>query len=265
MTVINGLWIGERLSPLERACAQSFLQNGYEFHLYVYDTVANVPDGCVLRDAAEIISADEIFVHQSGVAKGSLATFSNLFRFELLLARGGWWMDMDMYCLTAGLPDDGIVIGRQDPQLINDAVLRFPAGHALLRTAATEARAKGIDADWTEIGPALLTRLLESDPLADAVFPAPVFYPIHFSQFWIVLDPRRTAYALERIRGAACLHFWNEMWRRANLDKNILPPEGSLLRGLYEATIGTAGFTREYVLAPNCPDDLLQLRVIERR
>jgi hypothetical protein len=264
MTVVNGLWIGERLSPMERACVQSFLNYGHEFHLYVYDAVADVPRDCRLRDAAEIVPAHEIFVHRSGVAKGSLATFSNLFRFELLLARGGWWMDMDVYCLTAGLPDDGVVIGRQDPTLINDAVLRFPARHPLLHVAAAEARAKGIDAEWTEIGPALLTRLLESDPLADAVFPARVFYPIHFSQFWTVLDPRRTEFALGRIRGAACLHLWNEMWRRANLDKNVLPPDGSLLRSLYETTIGTAGFTQEYTLAPGCPDDLLQLRVIDR-
>jgi hypothetical protein len=264
MTVVNGLWIGERLSPVERACVQSFLNHGHEFHLYVYDLVADVPVGCRLRDAAEIVPPDRIFTHRDGVAKGSLATFSNLFRFELLLARGGWWMDMDVYCLTPGLPDDGVVIGRQDPRLINDAVLRFPAGHALLKTAAAEARAKGVDAEWTEIGPALLTRLLESDPLADAVFPARVFYPIHFSQFWTVLDPRRTEFALGQIRGAACLHLWNEMWRRANLDKNVLPPDGSLMRGLYEATIGTHGFDREYVLAAECPDDRLQLRSVER-
>ncbi|HTE43181.1 MAG TPA: glycosyltransferase [Steroidobacteraceae bacterium] len=265
MTVINGLWIGPTLSPMERACVQSFLRFGHEFHLYTYDVIDNVPSGCTIRDASKIVPASEIFVHQQVEGKGSLATFSDRFRYELLYQQGGWWMDMDVFCLTPTLPDAGVVIGRQDAQLINGAVLRFPAGHVAMERAIEEARACGSDAHWTEIGPALLTRLVTSGVLADAIFPEQVFYPLHYSQYWAVFDPRRTAAVAERLNGAACLHLWNEMLRRGALDKTILPPDGSMLRNLYEWTIGVEGFTHEYVLAPDSPQDSLSLRTIERR
>ena len=60
MTVINGLWVGDALSPLARACVQSFLAKGYEFHLYCYEPVGNVPQQCVLRDAAQLLPRSSI-------------------------------------------------------------------------------------------------------------------------------------------------------------------------------------------------------------
>ena len=32
--VIQSLWIGDRLSVMERLCIQSFLDQGHQFHLY---------------------------------------------------------------------------------------------------------------------------------------------------------------------------------------------------------------------------------------
>jgi hypothetical protein len=58
MTVVNGLWIGARLSALERPCVESFLHKGHEFHLYCYESVAGVPVGCTVRDASSILPED---------------------------------------------------------------------------------------------------------------------------------------------------------------------------------------------------------------
>jgi hypothetical protein len=265
MATINGLWIGATLSPMERACVQSFLRFGHEFRLYAYDPIDNVPAGCTLCDASDVVPASDVFVHEQAVGKGSLATFSDLFRYELLYKHGGWWMDMDVFCLTPSLPNLSVVIGRQDAQLINGAVLHFPAGHPAMGAAVKEARSLGRDVAWLKIGPEILTRLASSGELAGAVLPSQVFYPLHFSQFWMTCDPRRTAAAAERLKGAACLHLWNEMFRRAGIDKRILPPDGSLLRNMYEWTIGVDGFTHEYVLAPDSPQESLSLRIIERR
>jgi len=265
LAVINSLWIGGQLSPLERACAQSFINHGHQFNLYVYDAIDNAPARCQLLDAGHIMPAAAVFAHAEGVAKGSFATFSDLFRFKLLYELGGWWMDMDMFCLTPTLPAGDIVIGRQDRQLINDAALHFPPKHPAMQALFADAQARGQNAGWTEIGPQLVTRYFAAGPLAAAVLPPSVFYPIHYSQFWNVFDPRRTTHAAECIRSSAGLHFWNEMIRRAQIDKHVLPPDGSLLRNLYEWTIGTEGFTHEYVLSPDCPQDSLALALVERR
>lgn len=50
-------------------------------------------------------------------------------------------------------------------------------------------------------------------------------------------------------------------WR----DENILPPDGSFLRSLYEWTIGIDRFSREYALAPSCKPDALELQVTPRQ
>jgi hypothetical protein len=265
MSVVNGLWIGERLSALERACIQSFILRGHEFHLYVYEQIENVPSQARVFDASRIVPREQVFAHGSGVAKGSLATFSDLFRYELLYQLGGWWVDLDVFCLADTLPEGDVVIGRQDAQLINGAILHFPPRHPAMEAAIADARHRGCDVAWAEIGPELLTRFFDAGMLSVVLQPERVFYPIHFSQFWNVFDPRRTAHAAECMRTATCLHLWNEMIRRAGIDKNVLPPEGSLLRNLYEWTIGVDAFTHEYVLSPSCPDNSLALELIERR
>jgi len=264
MSEINGLWIGTRLSPLERACVQSFIAKGHRFNLYAYEAIDNVPTGCTLLDAANIVPPSAIFEQGAGAGQGSLAGFSDLFRYRLLYERGGWWADLDMFCLTESLPDSPLVIGRQDARLINGAMLRFPHAHDAMHAAYRECIERGPSIKWAEIGPELLTRYVTEGRIDTAVLPESAFYPLHFTQFWSVLDPRRTAHAAAKIRDSACVHLWNEMIRRNGIDKNVLPPVGSLLRNFYDWTIGTDGFEFEYSLAPSCPCDSLVLELAPR-
>src|SRR5262249_6951691 len=86
------LWIGPRLSALERLSLTSFLHHGHDVHLYTYESVEGVPDGVRSFDAREILSEDRIFRHGRGAGRdvvGSLGAFSDLFRFKLLRERGG--------------------------------------------------------------------------------------------------------------------------------------------------------------------------------
>jgi len=264
MTEVSALWIGPELSPVERACVQSFIAKGHRFNLYVYDDVANVPSACTLLDANGIVPRSAIFKHERGPGQNSLAGFSDLFRYKLLYERGGWWTDLDVFCLREVLPDQAIAIGRQDAQLINGAILRFPPQHESMRLAYEESISRGASIDWAEIGPMLLTRFVREGHIAADVLPTAAFYPLHFSQFWAAFDPRRTAHLAQVIRESTCVHLWNEMIRRSGIDKNVLPPDGSLLRNFYEWTIGADDFTHEYRLAPDAPSDSLALELVER-
>ena len=49
--LIQSLWIGRKLSAMERLSIASFLANGHEYHLYVYDKIENSPQGTVLKAA----------------------------------------------------------------------------------------------------------------------------------------------------------------------------------------------------------------------
>src|SRR4051812_45277852 len=97
---VNSFWGGEPLGTLELLCIRSFLHHDVCYNLYVYDEPANVPSGVELRDARPILPADRQFVYPTGTFNGgSLAAFSNLFRYTLLESRGGCWVDTDVCCL----------------------------------------------------------------------------------------------------------------------------------------------------------------------
>src|SRR6266576_4985185 len=96
--IIQGLWIGPELSVMEQLSIDSFMRNGHEYHLYIYDEPKNVPVGAVIKDANEILPAASVFQYKQ---YPSYSGFSNFFRYKLLLERGGWWVDTDVICLRA--------------------------------------------------------------------------------------------------------------------------------------------------------------------
>jgi glycosyltransferase involved in cell wall biosynthesis len=103
--IVNSLWIGKRLSKLELLTIHSFLKQGHEFHLWLYEPLdTSLPAEVVVEDANEILPQRSIFTRKrldadSGVGRNSVGLFSDLFRYKLLYERGGYWTDMDVTCL----------------------------------------------------------------------------------------------------------------------------------------------------------------------
>lgn len=104
--IINGLWIGSSLSPLELLTIHSFTEHGHDFHLWVYGELnVSLPKNVFLKDANTIIPEAQVFRKKLadpklGIGKGSFGSpFSDLFRYKLLYEKGGWWVDMDVTCL----------------------------------------------------------------------------------------------------------------------------------------------------------------------
>ena len=175
---VQSLWIGAVLSTMERLSIGSFFAQGHPFHLYVYDDVRDVPAGTTLSDARVILPESEIFVYAKGIGKGSYAAFSDLFRYKLLLDRGGWWVDLDMVALRPFEFDRQYVFGYESPGTICTSVIRSPAGGGLVRRCYEEADRRRGDIEWGEIGPALLTCAVREFRFAGMVEPAVVFHPI---------------------------------------------------------------------------------------
>jgi len=106
-TIVNGLWIGGALSPLEILTIKSFQAHGYQFVLWHYLPLENVPPNTILKDGNTILPESKVFFYHNankfGHGKGSYAGFSDIFRYKLLYENGGIWVDMDVTCL--GVPD----------------------------------------------------------------------------------------------------------------------------------------------------------------
>jgi hypothetical protein len=102
--IVHGLWVGSELSALELLSIKSFLFHGHEFHLWLYESIQTpLPDGVIVQDANKILAKKHVFRYKNksnfGHGKGSLAGFSDIFRYKLLYDKGGWWADMDITCL----------------------------------------------------------------------------------------------------------------------------------------------------------------------
>lgn len=135
--IVHGLWIGTSLSKLERLTIESFLASGHTFWLWVYEDITTpLPPGVLVKDARTILPAHAIFRYkngnQFGHGKGSLAGFSDIFRYKLLYEYGGWWSDMDVTCLRPLDFDTPYVFRRHDVLPVVGNVMKCPKGSELM-------------------------------------------------------------------------------------------------------------------------------------
>lgn len=228
--VIQGLWIGEALSIMERLSIVSFLSHGHEFHLYTYGEVAGVPPGTVLRDAGEILPASRIFFHPR---ERTCSGFSNHFRYRLLLERGGWWVDVDMVCLEAFDFPAGHVFSSElapDGPVPTSGLLKVPAGSAIVAEACEICESKDPGAlSWGETGPRLIGELLPRHALDGCLQPPEVFCPIPYNRWRDLLNPGIRWQWSGKTRA---VHLWRQMWRRAGVDTDGDHPPGCLYEEL---------------------------------
>ena len=232
---IQSLWIGARLSALEKLSIQSFIDHGHAFHLYVYQDLADHPPGAVLKDANAVLPESEIFQYPD---RKSVAAFANIFRYKLLLERGGWWADTDMVCLRPlDLADAHVFVSETialrdaaGPQtVVGNCLIRAPAGsramELALRTSLARDRAT---LRWGEIGPRLVGEVVDALDLQRFVRPPREFCPIGYGAWRELIAAEPPALPPE----AYAVHFWNEMWRLADQDKDAAYPAACLYERL---------------------------------
>ena len=101
---LNYLWIEGRVPRLQRACLKSYIQLGYEINLYTFtpDELGVKHKNIFFKDAGSVL--DRQFSNH--------LHYADLFRYILLHAEGGIWIDADMFLLRK-IPDDKIIISSQ--------------------------------------------------------------------------------------------------------------------------------------------------------
>jgi hypothetical protein len=221
---VQSLWIGPSLGLMERLAITSFLRHGHEFHLYCYEEIANVPEGTVVRDGSEVLPASSIFCYDQGPGAGSVSAFSNLFRYKLLLERGGWWVDMDMVCLKPfDFPEPVVFCGQHTPDSwqVNTSVIRLPPGHDVAQFCYDAAVQRGREGlVWGETGPMLLHLAVLAHGLNSLVQGAGIFMPLPYWGWRLVLceDASQCLAFLEK-SDCFAVHLFHEQWRRAGIDR----------------------------------------------
>lgn len=238
-------WWGARLTPYENVCLKSFVDHGHRVDLYTFDSGLEVPNGVAVCDASTLIERGRFFTYQNGTGKGSPSAFSNLFRYLLLLRKGGWWIDTDVICLSSQVPKAGGYYAWQNATQINGAVLYFEANHPVMQRCLARAEEIGAAVQWGQTGPDLLTPVLADLGLTGNARPASESYPVPYQEALDLLRPSHASDLRERMENALFLHLWNEIFRRSGVRKYYLPPRGSLLRE-YCDRHAVNGWTGEY-------------------
>lgn len=233
MANVSMLWIGDRLSPIERLSMMSYLYHGHSVDLYVYANITGLPRGVRLRDGAEILSKDRIFSYQRGTGQGSFSAFSNMFRYKLMLTRWTYWSDTDILCLKPFDFKEAAVFGWEDNLRIGSAVLRFPNDSAPLAQMLATALRKGQDVSWGDVGPQLVTDTLKEFAEEAQAKPVSTFYPLHYGSWRMPFQPELTEEVTAACRESHAIHLWHEMFRRNDFDKFATPDPESFFGKLW--------------------------------
>ncbi|MGH8468828.1 MAG: glycosyltransferase [Gammaproteobacteria bacterium] len=224
--IIQGLWIGPELSVMEQLSVSSFLLNGHEYHLYVYDKPKNIPVGTVVKDANEILPCSHIFQYKH---YPSYAGFANFFRYKLLFDRGGWWADTDTICLKPfDFPEEHVFSSEVSKglEVVTSGILKAPAGSNVMAYAWGVCQTKNPEhLVWGETGPRLMAEAVRKYSLEKYTKPHYVFCPLGYSEWHKVLEPDVETVLDE---STYAIHLWNEMWRAASQDKNARYHESCL-------------------------------------
>ncbi|MGT2466078.1 MAG: galactosyltransferase Lgt5 [Mesorhizobium sp.] len=251
--VVNALWIGDALGEIHAACLRSFLLAGHHVLLHCYDVPGNVPKGVEIFDASQLMPRERIIAYRSN---GSPSLFSNLYRLKILEAGMGLYVDCDVYCLKR-IPQAAYIFGYQTDTEINGAVLKLPADSDMLREALKMVddpyfiapwlgerkrrryhlrRAIGLPIDishygWGMLGPCAMTYFAGKAGVMGHASSIDVFYPVHYSQVSLLLDPDLSLADIVTSR-TLCIHLCDNSLKVPLGDRPI--PAGSPLSQLLE-------------------------------
>jgi hypothetical protein len=226
--VIRTMWHGNPLSIWEELSIRSFLRFGYEVELYAYEDLA-VTDGVSLRDAREVLPESMCFAYSSGLAAGSFAAFSNIFRFKLLYEKGGIWSDLDVLCLRPinCFPID--FAGYEFGLSVNQALLGFSPGHPVARSVYHDLERIGRSLFLGQASE-VLSKNIEIHQGKCELLTSQAIYPIHWSSAWRLVDPDSCSLIEKKVADSFCLHWYNGVLNQGlGISKNALPPHGSYI------------------------------------
>lgn len=229
--IYQSLWIGNKLSNMEKLSIKSFIDNGHIYHLYTYGEIEGIPEGTIVKDGNEILDKSEIFTYKNG----SYSAFSNLFRFTLLYKKGGYWVDTDFVCIKPMYFDHKYAIASEPnenytEQLVTSCLLKLPKGskEALeginIQMKHKEKILSG-EITWSS-GPKSVKDIVDKFDLHKFVIDWRLICSCfcHHSRSLIdegfIVNNITGLGDSNRLNNMLGVHLWHECWRRNNMSKD---------------------------------------------
>jgi hypothetical protein len=227
LPIVQSLWTGARLSVMEQLSIRSFLHHGHPFHLYTIGQVDGVPAGTAVHSISEVVSPGEIAggEHNDRRAEGHDGHRGDAsleaFRYKVLLARGGWWTDLDCVCIRPLEFRDEHVLGHtREPdgrRRVATALMKSPVGSPLMEYCWERSRQPDRWAPvWGDAGPHLVGEALERVPVPVRILEPAAFCPIDYWQVWQLIRERQMPERCSAIR------LWRSRWQHERLDPDAV-------------------------------------------
>lgn len=234
---MTAFWHGTPLTNYQLACLSSFSSRGYEVNLYSYQKLEDLPSWIVWNDANRIIPSPEISAHL-----GSFARFSDKFRYHILDEIDTTWVDVDLALLAESLPSSSYLWGKQSSFSLGTALLRYPPNSNLSSRMAAKFDTRNLaDKSWAGTGPVLFTDTVKNLNMWGESLSVRQVYPVHFSDLWMLFDPKSLTKSRQKIEGSFTLHLWFEFLRRQGQDfLGKRPPEGSFMAIWFDENLPNA-------------------------
>jgi|TARA_X000001316_G_scaffold6136_1_gene1473 mannosyltransferase OCH1-like enzyme len=213
---VNGFWLGNKFNSIAQTCIESWLNKGYKFNIFTYNTVETDLEVNFL-DANLIVDQKEYFTYNHGISRGTPVAFSNLFRAALLYKQGGLYVDLDVYLINPIEINSEYLFAKQ-----NHAVYPFSIGSCFIYSKYPGNK---IFLDWYNIinykkqgfithgdlGPDLFTELVVSYNLSKYACQSDIVNPIDYTNISdLYTIPKAKHY----------LHLYNSCWSKEDL-KNV--------------------------------------------
>ena len=234
---ISTLWMGSPLSMMERLSIASFLLNGHGVDLYVYGDMReyaidlnDMPDDVALHNANSIIPEEKVFK-----IRGGYSSFSDFFRWKVILDKGGWWADTDTVCLRPfDFSSDYVFVGGLGKpgsgDCVSSGMFKAPKDSPVIQYGWDKCMTMDIPKmEWGQAGPPLFTEAVHKFNLTQHIISGTLFFPVYYTE-----APRAfiDTYVPRIAPDCYSIHLFNEMWRLAGVDKNATYPSTSLYEQL---------------------------------
>lgn len=226
---------------MEKTSIRSFVDKGHDYHLYTYDNLEGVPDDVSLKRADKIMK----WGGRSNPEKSrDYATFSNIFRYKLLLEGGGIWVDTDIICMRPFNFERNFVfaserVERQSrwtlrlPQRPVGCVIKAPKGSRVISYCYERSKSKSIDeVEWAEIGTDLIGKAINKYNMEDYVKPFWAFCPVSWWNWSDFIDTSKSTMIKEKIKEKVLCpysyHLWNSRWGDGGVSKDRVYPKNTI-------------------------------------
>lgn len=185
--IVQTMYVGKSFSHINYLCLESFIKNGHQVHLYLYDNKPEVPKDVICKSAEKILSS-KFIIPKSANSDNPWGHFSDLFRYKLLYDIGGWWFDTDVYCIKSFNFKKDYVIPYEYSDFthknikINCNILKFPPKNNILFEAFNEASfivQYQKNPGWASAGPHLIHRLVNKYKMFNYFYSPEYFNPYH--------------------------------------------------------------------------------------